>query len=63
MRQKVAFVVKLSLSIGLSRMTEFSPVRITRFASIVLMTDVSEWFSIAPMIAEYGGGTISPTSG
>src|SRR5215472_8862007 len=40
-RQKVAFVVKLSLSIGVSRMTEFSPVSITRFASIVLITDVS----------------------
>ena len=41
MRQKVAFVVKLSLSIELSRMTEFSPVSITRFTSIVLITDVS----------------------
>jgi hypothetical protein len=41
MRQKVAFVVKLSLSVSLSRMTEFSPVKITRLASTVLITDVS----------------------
>src|SRR3984893_7111562 len=39
MRQKVAFVVKVSLSLLLSLMTEFSPVRITRFASTVLITD------------------------
>src|SRR5439155_11535901 len=37
MRQKVAFVVKVSLLSLLSRMTEFSPIRITRFASTVLM--------------------------
>src|SRR5271169_5345552 len=43
MRQKVAFVVKVSLSLVLSRMTEFSPVRITRFASTVLMADGSGW--------------------
>ena len=41
MRQKVAFVVKLSLSMVLSLMTEFSTVRITRFASTVLMADAS----------------------
>ena len=41
MRQKVAFVVKLSLSMVPSLMTEFSPVRITRFTSTVLMADAS----------------------
>src|SRR5216683_1646777 len=58
MRQKVAFVVKASLSLLLSRMTEFSPVRITRFASTVLMAASPGWF-LMPMIAECSAGTIS----
>jgi hypothetical protein len=37
MRQKVAFVVNVSLSFSLSRITEFSPVSITQFASTVLI--------------------------
>ena len=40
----MAFVVKTSLSLLLSRMTEFSPVRTTRFASTVLTADVSKLF-------------------
>src|SRR5262249_20288209 len=40
-RQKLAFVVKESLSVGLSRIAEFSPVTITRFTSTVLIKDVS----------------------
>jgi hypothetical protein len=36
-RQKFAFVVKESLSVGLSRIAEFSPVTITRFTSTVLI--------------------------
>ena len=39
-------VVKLSLSSLLSRMTEFSPVKITRFASTVLITEVPGWLLI-----------------
>src|SRR5262245_48103203 len=37
MRQKLALVVKSSLSVGLSRMKGFSPVRITLLGSAVLM--------------------------
>jgi hypothetical protein len=40
----VAFVVKASLSLLLSRMTEFSPVRITRFTSTVLIVASPGWF-------------------
>src|SRR5215831_21387370 len=42
MRQKVALVVKLSLSLSVSRMTEFSPVSTTRFASTVVIAGVSK---------------------
>src|SRR5262249_12501339 len=37
MRQKLALVVKLSLSTGLSRMNGFSPVRMTKLGSAVLI--------------------------
>ena len=39
MRQKLACVVKASLSFLFSRMTEFSPVTITLFTSTVLIVD------------------------
>src|SRR6516162_7561400 len=58
MRQKLACVVKASLSLLLSRMTEFSPVTITLFTSTVLIADVSELGLNTPIIA---GGNCQPT--
>jgi hypothetical protein len=58
MRQKLACVVKASLSLLLSRMTEFSPVTITLFTSTVLIADVSELGLNTPIIAE---GNCQPT--
>jgi hypothetical protein len=58
MRQKLACVVKASLSLLLSRMTEFSPVTITLFTSTVLIADVSELGLNTLIIAE---GNCQPT--
>src|ERR1700730_8027020 len=58
MRQKLACVVKASLSLLLSRMTELSPVTITLFTSTVLIADVSELGLNTFIIAE---GNCQPT--